>query len=646
MIGLSVTNKKHLLFCGSLVLLLFFLFLPGMTVLAKDDDEDENDGRFDIKATAGRAEDVEEVYVSVRNDGKDYGGYIRLSLKENSYSSEAYVYDSYVSIASGETGMVTIRFPIPAELELEQCEATLQMLDNHGKVLYSERQRRLFDASSSLQYGILSDRPDDLDYLEKTLNDPYNSYSWNNNGEKWTVVNLMPAELTDGTLLQCGILLINDYDISALSDDEIQAIESWTRKGGILIIGTGDELDSTFDAFDDDFIGAQLNQKRPNPEYSYFALNGYLDMADLKLDSAYTPFNVNYQELLEKNEGSGLIILCRMSLSDPGLDTNYLADILITEFMIARNMYVGNSANSLFSLYKLQEKYGVMQGSRTFSAMALRLIILFYVFLVGPGLYVILNKINKREKIWFVVPLVSLIFVLLVYLSSRGFSITNRQFVSIRVADASGRGEEKDYLFGYSADRREWSVTLNDKAISAGPISGGMYSHGGNHDYRYRAANTPGGTVLSYVPESTFAEAYFCMTTANSTKGGSIGGEIHLDGSKISGSLDNDTEYDFDYMLIVCNGYYDLIENVKKGSHIEVNSMGRMRYNGPDDLNSKAKKTYDHGDYEDAKLYEALHFGACSLTDDDCFVIGVCRGDELLKGNNAEESFLCVYNVW
>ena len=52
------------------------------------------------------------------------------------------------------------------------------------------------------------------------------------------------------------------------------------------------------------------------------------------------------------------------------------------------------------------------------------------------------------------------------------------------------------------------------------------------------------------------------------------------------------------------------------------------------------------GQYDEARLYMAMFFAAHELNDHGSFVIGVCKGSEkLIKGNVAEDKYLCVYGV-
>ena len=112
------------------------------------------------------------------------------------------------------------------------------------------------------------------------------------------------------------------------------------------------------------------------------------------------------------------------------------------------------------------------------------------------------------------------------------------------------------------------------------------------------------------------------------------------------GEFENGTDYDFDRVLVVCYGFYDILENVKSGDKITINSKSRQRYTDEGTIEDMARKYYNYGDYEEAKLSMALFLAAHELNDRGSFVVGVRKGtDKVIKGNVSEETFLCVYGV-
>ena len=611
----------------------------------------KDDADFDVKSSSGQnvEGDVAYAYIQVTNDGDDFGGYVRLILGSGNHY-DSIVYETYAAIAAGTTENITIGIPIPEGVNLEDYEATVKILDKSGKELYSARQKKLFTINSSLQLGILTNSSSGLDYIEKAFDGVLGGYYYGSygNNDDWDCLYMMPSELTDGyTLKQMSFLFIDDFDLSTLKADQIEAIEEWTRLGGVLVIGTGSNLDKAFAAFDDQFITAKLANKYTYSNFSYYSKTGYINIADLDLSAG--KYNaICYGELVKKDIGRGAIVISTFALSDPEVNDSYFGEDLYTNLMSIKNN-AGNSNGSSRSLssYDMERDYGVMQGRSNFSPTILRIVVLIYVALVGPGIYLILKKLDKREKIWIAIPALSLFFVLVVFLLSRGFDMRSKQFTTVRIANGDGKAEETDYIFGFSADRKDWNITLNDDAYAAGPIFyENSYIYNANDDhYLYRASNNTAGTQLFYSPKAGFDSAFYRTKTDNSISG-VMSAQIELDNSKIVGSLVNDTDYNFDYVLLVCYGYYDIIENVEAGENLTINSKSRQRYSDEGTIEDLARKLYNYQDYEEAKLHMALYFAAHELSNEGSFAVGVCKnGNKVIKGGVSEESFLCVYGV-
>ena len=612
-----------------------------------------NSSDFDVKSSSGMnvEGDVVYAYIQVSNDGDDFGGYVRLVLSQG--NSQAFVYENYVAIASGSTENVTIGIPVPESVSLEDYDATVKILDMKGNELYSARQKKLFTMSSSQQIGILTDSSKGMDYIEKAFNNSYGGYyypGYTGGNEEWESLYMMASELNDGhTLKQMSYLFIDDFDLSTLKEDQIEAIEEWTRLGGVLVIGTGSNLDKCFDAFDPNFTQFELGNKYTYSNFSYYSNSGYISVADLNFKGPYTA--ICYGELYKMDSGRGAIVVSSFALSDPDVNDSYFGSDLYTNLTSVKNSAGSSSGSSRsLSIYDMRKDYGVMQGRSNFSPTVLRIVIFIYVFLVGPGLYLILKKLKKREQIWIAIPVVSLVFVLLVFLLSRGFDMRSKQFTTVRIANGDSKAEETDYIFGFSADRKDWNITLNDYANAAGPVffeNDYVYNHNQTDDvFRYRTSNNTAGTQLCYSPSGGFDSAFFKTKSENSIGDGTFTAHIELDNSKIVGELKNDTEYDLDYVLLVSYGYYDIIENVKSGENKTINSKSRQRYTDENTIESVARKFYDYGDYEEAKMYMALFFAAHELNNEGSFAVGVCKNNNrVLKGGVSEESFLCVYGV-
>jgi len=645
-------RKTKLLSKGAAALaaVFFAFFLHGSAMAAPDD--------FEVTSSSysGENDGGGTVTVAVENSGPDFGGYVRVLITRGTRGNTPYAFEVYASIAEDEEELIKIRIPRIDNEDLSDCEARVQIMDDHHNLKHETRLRHLFDDRGIL-YGTISEHPGNLSYFETEYYSGYNYLTGRRNGGLTQDTRDL-TNLTDvSELAGLTYLLIDDYDISSLSEEGIEAIETWTENGGILIIGTGFSEDECYDAFDPDFIDAKfydtVNGGRGTfLQASYYSYSGDLEFSDIKYGPSWgpnpgvDPYGSGYMDgIAVKQQGRGGIVLVSFSLSGRALDENYFVSHVIESCDELGLSASGKRANLSDADYEMLLRD--MQGPGSLNKVVLRIIIIVYIILVGPVLYVILRKMDKREKIWWVVPAVSLGFVLFIFLIGRGFTVHSKMFESVTVAGADGNGEQISYLLGFDSKAREWSITVNDDIVAAGPAVAQSY-YGDEAEYRYMSAFTPGGVKLNYRPDGLFDNAYFKTAAPNQLDDGNFICDLTLSSSgKIRGTVKNETDYDYDYLLVACNGSCAVIDGLKSGSRTDVGVAGLSYGNSNSSwLRSDAEKLYDRHDYVGCREYCALAIAYAELSGYDCFVVGVCANPEkVIESGAREDAFLCVYGL-
>ena len=110
--------------------------------------------------------------------------------------------------------------------------------------------------TAELFIGVLSDSPAELLYF-------------NGVGINYSTLRTKTIEMTASTLPaselgldQLDVLLITDFDSGKLSGQQIEAVWEWVRKGGVLLIGTGERGEDTLRGFGKEL----LEQPLPQPD--------------------------------------------------------------------------------------------------------------------------------------------------------------------------------------------------------------------------------------------------------------------------------------------------------------------------------------------------------------------------------------------
>ena len=123
-----------------------------------------------------------------------------------------------------------------------------------------------------------------------------------------------------------------------------------------------------------------------------------------------------------KEVGRGKVIVLGYSLSMEPLSSadfkQFVARFLIehaqSKYTISK--FYGNDTERS-SMYAGVDVARMSDLSNKPSVILYGFILIFYIILVGPILYVILKKVNKREKIWIAIPIVTLAFTAIIYIT-------------------------------------------------------------------------------------------------------------------------------------------------------------------------------------------------------------------------------------
>jgi len=530
-----------------------------------------------IDAVENETEGTAAVNVKIDNKGNDFGGYVRLRFTDLTQSNRNFTtaFETYVSVAAGTEEETWITFATPEEAELDKAELRLQIVDEKGKIIWSAKQYKIFDTMSS-SYGVLSDHPDRLYYFE--------GISQRNFSQK----ELTASDVEDMNKLSAlQFLVIDDYDTTQLSKRATSNIESWVNSGGILIIGTGPAMDKTFCKFDQNMIDITMGNGGVASVPSYYGNynnqtgdNENLDCADLEYGYSYSSnvqsFDLwntfNFYDWPEKPVGRGIVCVYPFALGDSKLSTDYIISQCETPIVYNNNSNYGyNGPNGIAG--RMDEIFEDFQGQGSVNVVLLSIIICLYVVIVGPVLYLILKKINKREKMWVIIPAISVFTVLLVYIISRTFGISERGLYSVRVL-ADSNSKEQTFIYGYNSKSKEWGFDLSDEAEAAGYYYTERWNVASSKDektYCFKSSFSPDGKHVSIVPGSVYEPEYLRVVSDPLTNmNGKLSADVYLGYDTIEGTVTNDTALDFDYFLIVADNQFIIADGADAGQTVEV----------------------------------------------------------------------------
>lgn len=186
-------------------------------------------------------EPVYQIQITAENRGGDWEGIVRLRVDTGYASSGGCVYDTVLSLPQGSTKQFAVRVPKNG-IDRTDGLVTVTLLNNpSGTVAKKSFPKLLQNRAEGLSMGILSDEYASLTYLDMGGNEIY----FGDRNRPIKLVQLTQDSLTE-TLDTLTFLVIDSYDTKILSDDGIADIERWIDNGGILIVGTGKNVEDAW----------------------------------------------------------------------------------------------------------------------------------------------------------------------------------------------------------------------------------------------------------------------------------------------------------------------------------------------------------------------------------------------------------------
>lgn len=633
----------------TLIVLLIGVFIPNTTVYADGEDEYE----VNVEVTENPDTECYEVSVDVYNKGKDFSGSVEIS-RDDGYSDEGksnYIQD----VSLPEKNTKTIEFKIPEEKTSYNSGSPFSLKviirNSRNSIVYSKVFNNVLTKENyRMNVAVLSDSADKLSFL-----DCEGKNIWISTGEYNIKLNNLKADNIVSEIANNKFLIINDYDTSVLSTDAVNTIVSWVDNGGVLIIGTGDSV-KTLSGFSSDFTG--IKQSLGEGEgylYPQIASEEFkFKVQHLENDSLYGgDFYVSgYGQVgFARMFGNGSVNTLNFNLADlknqkDSSDDEATKNEEVINFVT--NMYDSSRANSNYIMdqpdINLDNSSIVRMGNLMEKPANTRMgvmvpVILIYIAIIGPILYLILKKINKREKCWIIIPGVALLFTFLLFLISITFTVRGLKLKTLTLQKA-GSDNVISLVTGYSPKADIWNVGLDAQYYTGYNLARWSYS-GASVTFK----KTADGLGAAYKPGSVFDEAAFAVYGKTNRAG-----FFDVKDDLASASIVNNTGKDFKYIIAYQYGTAYLMEGCENGKEVNVRDHLRV-IQSSSDLSQVVYKEYDNGNYDKASdyavlqtLYSIVCDSGSNMTNTTPIIIGVGKSENILSVKNGEEvSYTCVY---
>ena len=361
--------------------------------------------------------------VVITNTGADFSGSLCLNLYQNNIEYDRV--EVSLEVASGASKRVVL----PIKLQRKQSVFTFELVEN-GKVVYSKNAQPSDTISPyAMMVGVLSNAPETLNYMTITQdNDELLR------GEYWKTVPLDADSFpSDAQMMNSfGMVVVNGFDVNTLSDAQKAALEKWIKNGGIVVVGGGAQAQTDYPWFTQ-WTGLDAGELAQAEDITP-AIMRYVSMTGESVNDGFL-LNVpgtNRAALIagesplvyESEAEAGVIYSATFDLGAKpitlwrSVGTMWQRILLTSEptlYSIALN--AGRNEGGSTNLYRVQIAINNMNIANEESAIAPTVALIVFLA-AGLAAYFVLKKLDRRELLWVVMPVLSIAAAGAIYLMS------------------------------------------------------------------------------------------------------------------------------------------------------------------------------------------------------------------------------------
>ena len=558
------------------------------------------------------------IWVHITNNGADTEGTLTLNIIDGDYTNTSFS----KQLSVGRSSETTAVFYVPClssytHIEIQFSGSSGLSLTWSGKTMNRN--------TEDIYAGVLSDHFEDLTCIQDLVlsSEPLGIY------QGMRAVDLTSHPLPEDMEGYDGIdlIIVSDFDASTLNDAQIRAIKQWVENGGLLYCSSGEQLSALWDALDISPLQPQDSQTVItdfNTSYHSFVrlltplsweplpenpteeeldrLLSYTESADIGSTTyaSIDPIAVETDILPESaNEaiivkpmyqkiscGQGSVIIFKFDLSSTAFNTwemnRFVMQSYITECMTQSDWYhFMNYTDNFKDIWSVQSILLNTLNENLPKLFKYAIILLIYIVIAGPVLYIILKRKDRRYLLWPAVPMLSIFFMLIIFSVS---AETRHQIPFLNYATYI------KYTDNGALEDTYYSVTLPDKGKFIHHVPQDYDIHMINNNYSNSMIilnsyyvesqtnnnsglaynKTDSGTDIKIHNDSAFSARYFNTQKDDPEIGALEESVTYKDGNYV-GTISNQTGYDISNACLIISGQIYAIGNIPDGVTADVN---------------------------------------------------------------------------
>ncbi len=613
---------------------------------------------LEVKATAGisgkaKYQSVVPLQVTVKNNGADFSGDMAINSSNSYEAASALVVP--IDIAAGEEK--TFTFYLDGLADNGYSDADLFAfyegnIEKGKKIAYKGTKRlqsNFLDPTSTFVYT-LTEKSDRLSALLRL-----SSFVPQNNVEIFNINQLKDYTFPEDEqgLAMANVIVVDEVSIADLAQKQQEALLKWVQDGGTLLLGASDQIDATAGVFKD-YLPMSLSQEMTSisAETLTKLSGGGIFTQPISIHTA-----TNHKESLpvltennvvlasKKKIGSGEIIQTAFSLGDQPLASMdgyaaLLAKIIDIQSISQQGMmsqgqspldqisYELRNINELFPSFEVSVSY-------------MLIVIILYIIIIGPVLYFVLKKIDKREHAWWIIPVFSIVLSIGLFIVGAKDRVVQPQVQQ----SAFYKVNEDSSLNGYYVEsiltNRSGDFIVNtDKNTTA--VAMRNYNNftgtvGDLHESSYIKENANGSTLTLRDLNYWSVQSFGGKTSAQNI--GKMDVDITLKNEKLTGTIKNNFPFELKDVTLISGVKEVKLGDIKANGTLQVDKeMKTTVLQKPSVFNSYNYSYPSQKDEVDPMRVERMKTLALPLVENDRQPILTAWTDQAIVGAELETS--------
>lgn len=373
-------------------------------------------------------------------------------------------------------------------------------------------------------------------------------------------------------LSSLDVLVLNNFPAETLNVNQVEAVKNWVARGGTLILGGGPGYEKSAQAFQElspvdvsgtttiDAVDVFQRQKEYGAELK-FTSPLTVSEGTLRPDAKALVAQDGLPIVASKAWREGDVIYTAYNLTAPPIaDWNGNA-VWWESFLSGSRQYVTQFDRFPWSLRQSVDYNPSLQLP---SPGGMAIAFLIYVLLVGPVLYLLLRRFDKRGWAWGVIPLCAVLVAFGVYTYG-----AEKRSEAVMVHDVQ---VVKLYPDDFAELRGASAVFVPEGGTYTLRLPNTVFAWPGRSDVTTTTAGDWNDSRVHITPEGTdvtFEKVEFWSLrkayVEGYVNGGQIAANLTMEGERVVGTVTNETKWDLRDAHVLAGGQMSAIGGLKKG---------------------------------------------------------------------------------